>query len=161
MLLYFVVYFGIKGGVYVHMSNDIVQMDWVDYLSIIGSIFSVIGVGITIYLAISTQNIKEKVKVISNIEVLKKEKKALVNDLKSCQDLLEKDEKRGISDLSRIIRQLDEYKGLMSKEDLGNLKTLKKSIHNPIKRDVEQIIICINALIGFLELNTNNNIKHI
>lgn len=143
------------------MSEGAIQLNWVDYLSIVGSVFSIIGVGITIYLAISTQNIKDKVKTISNIEVLKKERKSLINDLKSCQDLLEQDNKKGISDLSRIVRQLDEYKGLMTKEDLSNLKALKKFIRSPLNRDIERIMICINALIGFLELNTNNNLKHI
>lgn len=142
------------------MSNDIVQLDWVDYLSIVGSIFSIISVGITIYLAISTNTIKDRVNIISNIETLKKEKKSLINDLKSCQEIIEKDELSGISDLSRIIRQLEEYKGLMEKSDLDSLKSLKHCVRKPKKRDKEKILIYINALIGFLELNTNNKFKH-
>lgn len=143
-------------------NGKLILPEWtsLEWVSVIGSIFSIISVGITIYLAFNTRTIKDRVNIISNIETLKKEKKSLINDLKSCQDLIEQDEKRGISDLSRIIRQLEEYKGLMEKSDLVSLKSLKRSVGKPEKRDKEKTLIYINALIGFLELNTNNKFKH-
>lgn len=147
-----------------NITNDkliLPELTSIEWISVIGTVFSIISVAITIYLAFSTHTIKDRVNIISNIETLKKEKKSLINDLKSCQDLIENDEQRGISDLSRIIRQLEEYKGLMEKNDLTSLKLLKRCVGKTKKRDNEMTIIHINSLIGFLELNTNNKFKHI
>ncbi|WHP41552.1 hypothetical protein QIX46_00460 [Lysinibacillus boronitolerans] len=137
------------------------SLDWLDWLSIIGTTFSIIGVGITIYLAITTQNIKDKVKVITNLKTFQKDKKTLTNELRSCKDIMENNLDNGIQDLSRIIRQLDEYTSFMSKDDLNNLKKIKRMIRSPKKRNVEGLLICVNHLIGFLELNIDITYKNI
>lgn len=143
------------GGIVLLLLNIAVisTLDLLDWISILGLIVSILGVGITVYLAITTQNIKNKVKIISNLKTFKKDKKTLTNELKSCKDLLLIDLSDGVQDLSRIIRTLDEYTSFMKKNDLKNLNKIKKMIHSPKKRNVEELLICINHLIGFLELN--------
>ena len=137
------------------------SLDLLDWISITGVFFSLVGVVLTIYLAFTTHNIKNKVKSISNLKTFQKDKKTLTNELKSCKDLLIIDLSIGLQDLSRIIRPLDEYTSYMSKEDLANLKKIKRMIRSPKKRNAEQLLICINHLIGFLELNIDIAYKNI
>lgn len=161
MPILFLWYILVVGGDFLFILNASVPLDWLDWFSVIGTIFSIISVGITIYLTYSTQNIKEKVKTITNLKTFQKDKKTLINELRSCKDLFDTDEVSGIRDLSRIIRLLEEYRGFMNKNDSTNLMKLKKSVNTPKKRNKDEIVICINYLIGFLELNIDNTYKNI
>lgn len=137
------------------------SLNWLDWTTILGTVLSFVGLLITLYLAFTTQNIKNKVKIIGNIKTFQKDKKTLVNELKSCKDIMGINQDNGVQDLTRIVRLLDEYSSFMSKDDLKNLKKLKKMLRGKKEINRNEMLLCVNHIIGFLELNIDVSYKNL
>lgn len=125
----------------------------INTVSIIGTICSIISLIFSIFIFFYTKSLKEKYTLLTQSKQLKKDRVSLVNDLKSCSDLLSKnDNDYAIQDLARILRLLENYSLSMDKKDKRNLKKLRKFVNsrNVTNTDVQ---VAINGIIGFLQSN--------
>lgn len=141
------------------MKKEIEDLPLHDMLSSVADIFGIIGFIITIYLAVSTNNIKGRVKLITNIEILKAEKQTLLKDLKSTLDIInmEVDSPTMYNDLHIVLRKLEEYKYSMNKEDKKNIKMFKKMLNNKSKIDKQEVNNRVAKIIGFLDLKMDDS----
>lgn len=136
------------------MENVLTNTLVINTISLIGTVCSIIGLIFSIFIFFYTRSIKEKYTLLTQSKQLKKDKTSLVNDLRSCSDLLSDntDNDYAIRDLARILRLLENYSLSMDKKDKRNLKTLGKFVNkrNVIITDVQ---VAINGIIGFLQSN--------
>lgn len=131
----------------------------INSMSLIGTICSIIGLIFSVFIFLYTKSLKEKYTLLSQSKQLKKDRTSLVNELRSCSDLLsnKKDDEYAIRDLARILRLLENYSLSMDKKDKRNLKTLEKFINkrNVVITDVQ---VAISGIIGFLQSNHDKTV---
>lgn len=140
------------------MSDLLTNTLVINSLSVIGTICGIIGLIFSVYIFLNTKSIKDKYNLLTQSKQLKKDRLSLVNELKSCNDLLSesdtkgKDKEYAINDLARILRLLENYSLSMKRNDKHNLKKLRKFVK---KRniDISEVQVIINEIIGFLQSN--------
>jgi maltooligosyltrehalose synthase len=124
-------------------------------LSDISSWASIVSLIATFIIALTTGSIKKKVQKLMNFRNFKVDKKTLENELKSISTLLTSnahgDDLQNISDLSQILRRLENYKLYMIRSDRAALKRCKSILKKgQINQNKHILINDINTLIGFL-----------
>ncbi|MFD4490727.1 hypothetical protein ACM1TL_05425 [Lysinibacillus capsici] len=137
-----------------NFANKVLSPEFLDISSIVGTVCSIIGLCFTVYIFYTTKSIKEKYDTLIQSQQLIKDKKTLINELKSCSEILGKngDLDYGIADLARILRLLENYSLSMKYNDKKNLKKLKKYI---VKQhiSIKEVQVAIQGIIGFLQSN--------
>ncbi|WP_312507380.1 hypothetical protein [Lysinibacillus sp.] len=131
-------------------------------MSVIGTALGAISLILTFIVSRNTGKIKEKVGLLQNIDLLRAEKETIKNDLLSTLDIINMGDKSQTSfnQLHTIIRKLEEYKGLMSKPDLENLKNLKNLLRQEhTYKNIEEINASASEIVGFLDLKIDETIK--
>jgi len=135
-------------------TNNVTFTDFLNVFSIIGTVCTLIGLGFTVYIFYTTKSIKEKYDTLLQSQQLTKDKKTLINELKSCSDIFEKNGNSdyNVADLARILRLLENYSLSMKYSDKKNLKKLKRYI---LKQhiSIKEVQVAIQGIIGFLQSN--------
>lgn len=143
------------------MTEEIDSFTLIDWVSFTGTFVGIISLIFTIYLTYSTYNIKEKVKLLSNMDLLKSEKQTLVNELKSSLDIINMDNGQynptKYNDLHRIIRKVEEYQYSMNKEDKRNFKKLKKMLGKRSNINSIELNDRVSRVIGFLDIKMDDS----
>jgi hypothetical protein len=125
---------------------------------------SIIGFGITTYLLITTNGIKDKMQRVIKFKDFKKDKKSLINDLNSSINLMitNPTDPNNATDLIKILRKLQDYKSYMTKEDKKALSEARKIVSKGITTQNSNVLRTLLAsLVGFLEIKQEYDINNL
>lgn len=132
----------------------------------IGTWASIISLIATILIAINTGSIKKKVQRMMNFRHFKADKESLENELRSINEIISKEEYGdhmiNISDLSLILRKLDDYKLYMTRGDKAAFKRCKKIARKGEElHQNRKLINDISTLIGFVSSRIDHDVKNL
>lgn len=95
----------------------------------------------------------------------KTNKKSLLNELTSLQDLIIKDGIKDLKnnyDISKALRKLDNYRDFMTKNDKYALKRIKKVLQKGINdKNINDLTFNMGIIIGFLELRQDYDLNNL